>query len=221
MGHQHDRLALGAQPVEDVEALLLEGRVADREHLVDQHHIGVGMHHHRERQADLHPRRVVLELLVDEPLELAERDDLVKPRPGLLWIQPHHDRVDLDVVAGRQVGVEADPELDERRQPARHLELALIGPVDPSQALQERALARAVAPDDPEELPLHHLERDTVQDVELMEPLPAQRMQRPLLERVRPIQRDPERLLEPGDSDCGWCARHQQQDTARPRPHSR
>ena len=76
-----------AHLVEDVRALLLEGGVADREHLVDQQDVGVGLDHHREGEPDQHPRGVVLQLQVDELLELGELDHRVEaalaPRRGV------------------------------------------------------------------------------------------------------------------------------------------
>ena len=71
---------LGLEPRELVEALLLERGVADREHLVDEQDVGIDLDSNREREPDLHPRGVVLELEVDELLELGERDDLVEAR---------------------------------------------------------------------------------------------------------------------------------------------
>ena len=56
VGDEDDRLAALAHPVEDVGALLLEGGIADREHLVDQEDVGVGLDHHREREPHGHPR---------------------------------------------------------------------------------------------------------------------------------------------------------------------
>ena len=55
VGDQDDRLARGFRRVEDIGALLLEGGVADRQNLVDQQHVGVGLQHDREREAHLHP----------------------------------------------------------------------------------------------------------------------------------------------------------------------
>ena len=78
-----DHRAVGAHLVEDVAALLLEGGVADREHLVDQQDVGVGLDHHRERQPHEHPRGVVLQLQLGELLELGELDHRVEPRLGL------------------------------------------------------------------------------------------------------------------------------------------
>ncbi len=116
--HEDDRLALGLEAVELLEALLLERGVADRQHLVDQQHVGVDLDRDREGEPHRHPRRVVLELEVEELLELGERDDVVEARLGLVAREAEHHRVDQHVVARGQVGVEADAELDERRQPA-------------------------------------------------------------------------------------------------------
>ena len=58
--------------------------VAHREHLVDEQHVGVDLDRDREAEPDAHPRRVVLQLQVDELLELGERDDLVEALVRLL-----------------------------------------------------------------------------------------------------------------------------------------
>ena len=70
---EDDRLAGLLQALEPVEALLLEGGVADREHLVDQQDVGVDLNGDREREAHGHARRVVLELEIEELLQLGER----------------------------------------------------------------------------------------------------------------------------------------------------
>ena len=116
--------------LELLEALLLEGGVADREHLVDEQDVGVDLDRDREAEPHAHARRVVLELEVDELLELGEGDDLVEALARLLAREPEHDRVDQHVLARGQLRVEADAELDERRQPAVDRDLALVGRVD-------------------------------------------------------------------------------------------
>jgi hypothetical protein len=150
---EDDRPPLLAHPVEHVEALLLEGGVADREHLVDQQDVGVDLDRDREGQPYVHPRGVVLQLEVLELLELGELDHALVARAGLLRGEAEHDAVQRDVLVGGQVRVEADSQLDERGHPPVAPDAALIDPVDPGQALQQRALAAAVAPDDAEELP--------------------------------------------------------------------
>ena len=77
-------------------------------------------------------------------------------------------RVDDDVVAGRQVHVEADAKLDEWRQSSRDRYAAAVDAVDAGDALEQRALAAAVAPDDPEELAGCDLQRDVLDGVELV-----------------------------------------------------
>jgi hypothetical protein len=77
-----------------------------------------------------------------------------------------------------------DPQFDERRQPAPHHDLAGVRLVDTRDALQQRALAAAVATDDPEELSLRDLEVDVLDGLEYVERARLERMQRALLERV-------------------------------------
>ena len=102
------------EALERVHALLLEALVADGEHLVEQQDVEVDLDRDRVREPHLHPRGVVLQLLVDEPLQLGERDDLVVATLELAERKPEQRAVDADVVARRELGVEADAELDER-----------------------------------------------------------------------------------------------------------
>src|SRR5690606_35587042 len=80
---EHRHAALG-ELLELLGALLAERLVADREHLVDEQHVEIDVDRDRERQAHEHARRVVLDLLVDEVLDLAERDDVVEAGVDLL-----------------------------------------------------------------------------------------------------------------------------------------
>jgi hypothetical protein len=139
--HEDDRLAGVLQVLELLEALLLEGGVADREHLVDEQDVGVDLDGHREREAHAHAGRVVLELEVDELLELREGDDVVEAGARLAPRQAEHRRVDDHVVARREVRVEADAQLDERRQAPVDADGAAVELVDAREALEQGALA--------------------------------------------------------------------------------
>ena len=66
----------------------------------------------------------------------------------------------------------------------RTMMLAAVDVVDPGDALQQRALAAAVAADDAEELALRDLDVDVVDRLQHVEGPRAERMQGPLLERV-------------------------------------
>ncbi len=182
--------------VEGVGALLLEGGVPDRQHLVDQQHVGVGLQHRREGEPDQHPRGVVLQFQFDELLEFGELDHRVEPAARLLRRQAHHHAVEDHVFARRQVHVEADSELDEGGQGAGHADRPGVRPVDARQQLQQGALAGAVAADDREELALADVEGDAVERPQLAHLAGGEGVQHPLLQRVDLVGRDAERLLE-------------------------
>ena len=186
--------------VEDVHALLPERGVADGEHLVDQHDVGVRLDHDREGEADQHPGRVVLELEVDEVLELGELEHGVEPATRLAQREAHQHAVEDAVLAGGQLRVEAHAELDEGRDAAGHTDAAGVGPVDAREDLQQAALAGPVAPDDPEELALVDVEGDVPQRPVLAVLHARERVRRPLLEGVDAVLRDAERLLTPRTS---------------------
>ena len=78
MGHEQHRLAAPAELAELVEALVGEALVADRQHLVDQQHVGIDVDGDGEAEPHVHAGRVGLHRRVDELLELGELDDLVE-----------------------------------------------------------------------------------------------------------------------------------------------
>ena len=190
---------LAPDAVELVVALLLEGGIADGQHLVDQEDLGVDVDHHREREPHEHARGVVLHLQVDEVAEFGEVDHAVEAPARLAGAEAEHGRVEHRVVARRQVGVEADPELDERRHAPVDVDRAAVDAVDPGQALQQRRLARAVAPDDAEELARLHGEGHAAQRVQDVVVAAAERVQRALLERADLLARDLEALVDTVD----------------------
>ena len=72
VGDEHDRAPLGLELPDPAQALGLEQLVADGEHLVDEQHVGIEVDGDGEAEAHVHPRRVVLDRLVDELLQLGE-----------------------------------------------------------------------------------------------------------------------------------------------------
>ena len=55
---------------------VLEGHVADGQHLVDQQHVGVDVGGDREAESRVHARRVALERRVDKRPEVGKLDDV-------------------------------------------------------------------------------------------------------------------------------------------------
>src|SRR5262249_44552074 len=148
-----------------------------------------------------HARRVVLELLVDEPLQPGEVEDRVEALGDLAARQAHEHAADLDVRACAELGVEADAELDERREPARDPHGSRVRAVDAGEHLQERALAAAVRPDDAEELALGNREGHLPEGVVALVRDPVERVGEVLLEPGALLVRDPERLRDAADLD--------------------
>ena len=76
--HEQQRGAALDHVAHPVEALLLERRVTDREHLVDDEDARLEERRDREAEPHLHAARVELHLPVDRVLDLGEGDDLVE-----------------------------------------------------------------------------------------------------------------------------------------------
>src|SRR5581483_319289 len=83
----------------------------------------------------------------------------------------------------------------ERRHPPGAPDLA-VRRVDPGDALQQRALAAAVAPRDPEELARVDVERDVLERVEAVDGDPPARVEHALLERVHLLLGNLEGLVD-------------------------
>src|SRR5262249_8348961 len=138
----------------------------------------------------------VLELLVDEALEACEFDDRVETLRELLLREADQHAVDLDVRPRRELVVEADAELDERRDPAADPHRSAVGAIDACEHLEQRALAAPVRADDAEELALGDRERHLAERVVALVLDPLEGMREVLLEPRTLLVRDPERLRD-------------------------
>src|SRR5690606_41240939 len=100
--------------------------------------------------------------MLDELLDAIDRDDLVVA-PGEHLARHAEDRaVEVDVLLARELGVEPRADLQERPDAAVELDAPASRGGDAREDLEERRLAGAVAPDDPERLAVRHLERHVV-----------------------------------------------------------
>ena len=147
------------------------------------------------------PGRVVAHRLVDELVEAGELDDLVEALDELLAGHAEDRAVEEDVLAARQVGVEAGAELEQRRHRAvdarpcprrgrgcrtRHFSI-----VD---------LPLPLCPTMPNASPWSHLERDVLEGPEVLPARPLALQQRRLQVLV-PLVEDAEPLREVLDRD--------------------
>src|SRR5262245_17377583 len=201
--NEYHCLSLRLKALERREALFLKRFVTDCKHLVEEEDVEGDLDRDRVREPHEHPGRVVLHLLVDEALELGERENLVEPLVELALRQPGEGAVDEDVVAGVELEVEADPQFDEGRQQSVDTDASGVGHVDSGKDPQERALPASVGADDTEELARPDREGDPLQCLVSLVPHPAERMHEVLLEERSLLVRDPERLRDIRDFDGG------------------
>src|SRR5262249_31745031 len=160
VAHEEDGPALARDSGHLSEALLLEGEVADREDLVDEQDLRLEVRGHRERDSDGHAARVALHGRVEELIDLRERDDLVEPALDLPLLQTEDRAVQIDVLPSRELGMEPDPDLEQRADAAVDIRVAVRRLRDAGENLQQRRLACAISADDADHLTRHDLERD-------------------------------------------------------------
>ena len=115
-----------------------------------------------ESEAHRHPRGVVLDRRVDELLESGERHDVVEAAGDLLARHPEDRPVEVDVLTCRSARRGTRHRARGGRTAARRRTSRPCRGQDPGQALQQRALARAIRADD--------AERGAVRDVEARRP---------------------------------------------------
>ena len=105
-------------PLADVvhlaEALLLEPRVADREHFVDDQDLRLEVRRDREREPHVHAARVVLHRRVDEALDLGEGDDLVELARDLRAAHAENRAVQENVLAAGQLRMKPGADFEQR-----------------------------------------------------------------------------------------------------------
>ncbi len=149
------------------------------------------MRRHREREPHAHAGRVALDGRVEEALHAREVDDLVEARGDLGAPHAEDRAVEVDVLAARELGVEAGAHLEQAADAAAQLDAPRRRLGDARQDLEQRALARAVAADDAEHLAAPHLEVDVAQRPDRFAPRRA-----PAPAPQRSAQRGAERLPE-------------------------
>ena len=100
-------------------------------------------------EPNLHPARVALDRRVEKAFDTGELDDLVEPADDLCPAHPEDRPVEEDILATRQLRMEACSDLQQRTDATAqgHLTLARLG--DARQNFQERGLAGAVPADQP------------------------------------------------------------------------
>ena len=113
MGDEHHRPPLRLEGIHLVETFPLELQVADGEHLVDRHDLGLEMRGDGEREPKIHSGRVALHGRVEEPSDTRELDDFLEAPLDLTTTHAENGTVEVDVLSARQLGVETRPDLEQ------------------------------------------------------------------------------------------------------------
>ena len=196
---EHDRSSTTAKRCDPVDALRLEVLIADRERLVDDQDLGIDAHREREREPQIHARRVRPHRLVDEVAELGERDHLLEERVGVG--QGKEGGIHARVVAAGELGMEPGAELQNRGHATAHVEPAGRGRRRAGQEREQRRFSRAVLADHADRFARRDRQVDIAQRPELL----VQRSpQQPLARAVQWSRVHAERLAEllGGDDSC-------------------
>jgi hypothetical protein len=125
-----------------------ERLVAHGQYLVDEQHVRVAVRGDRKAQANRHAGGVGLHRGVEEFLDPGEPHDLIEARGDLAAGEAEQQTADLQVLATGDFGVKPRPELEQRRQAARHADMPGRRTHDPREQLQQRRLAGAIGSDD-------------------------------------------------------------------------
>ena len=148
--NEQDGDSARAELVNFAQAALAEVDIAHGESFVHQKNFGIDVDRDREGQANHHAARIRLDRLVDEVADLSEFSDVREFAVHLLGGESKNRRVQIDVIAAREFGIEAGAEFEQRRDAAVNVHRAGGGLQNSRADLQQRALAAAILPDDAE-----------------------------------------------------------------------
>ena len=151
MADEDDRPRL-LELAQEAHALLSEEHVADRQRLVDHQDVGIDMGDDRECKADVHATRIGLYRLLDEVTDVGERDDRFEALVDLGARKPQHHAAHVDVLAPRELGIEARTKLKQRGDAPLYLDISLRWRQRTADYLQQRRFSGTIAPDDTERL---------------------------------------------------------------------
>ena len=196
MGDQDDGLSLLLHAGDAVQAFLLEGLVAHRQHLVDERDVRVEVDGDGEPQAHVHARGIVLDLVIDKGPQFAEFHDLVEDALQVPAPESQDGGVQVDVLPAGEVGVEAGPQLQQGGDGSVGADGALVGAQDLGHQPQHGGFSRAVGAYHPQGLPLVDGQVDVLQGPEeLVAPLAP--VDEPLLQGVVDVMVEAEALPHP------------------------
>jgi hypothetical protein len=155
MRNKEDGLSSRAQCLDRGQALRLEFRVTDGKNLVEQQDVRLDLCGHRESQTHLHAGRIVLQGLIDEMLQPGKVDDAREQRVDFPAREPVNRCRQPRIVPPGQFGMKSRADVDHGADAggACNQQLAGRGSDQARDQPEQRALAGAIAADQPDSLP--------------------------------------------------------------------
>ena len=147
---EQDRASLLGDIAHLAQTLVLKGEIADRQHLINEQDFGLQMGRDGEGQAEIHAAGVVLDGSVDELVDFGECDDVVELPVDVGAFHTEDRAIEVNVFAAGKLVVKTGADFEQCADAAIDVGVSGGGLGDPREDLEERALAGAVAPDDPD-----------------------------------------------------------------------
>src|SRR5438046_1125077 len=202
MAHEDHGVSDGAQEPVSLLTARFESGVAHREDLVEDENVPYGPERHSVGEAGGHTAREILDLQIGELLQTGESKDLLDGSPGLPERHAQDRRQDHHVVHGVELGIPTDAEFENRGHWRADHDGPGVRRVDAAEDLEQRALARSVAPHDRDRLAAIDLQVDLSQHAQRLDPRRSKESEDVLANRLPPDARNPEALGDiPGLDD--------------------
>ena len=109
------------------EAFLLERRVANGEHFVDDENFRIEMCRDREGEPNVHAAAVALHRRVEKLLDFGERHDFIEASVDLVTAHTENRAVQINVFAAREFGMKTGADFEETADPPIEANLAFGG----------------------------------------------------------------------------------------------
>ena len=160
---ENDCATLPGNVTHFAEAFFLEGGVAYGQDFVYQKDFGLEVGGYGEGQAHLHAAAVVLERGVQEALDFGEGHDFVELSVYFGFAHAENGAAHVDIFAAGQFGVKAGADFEQAADASVNFGVAFGGASDAGEDFQQRAFARAVAPDEADDFALTDFEIDVLE----------------------------------------------------------
>src|SRR5690606_35379345 len=121
--------------------------ITDCEYLVNYYDLKIEVRGNCECKTNIHSAAESFRRCIDEFVDSGESDDFVEFPPYLVPCHSQHSAAQENILAPRQLGMEAGANLQQTADPAAQTGLPTAGFGDAAQDLQQRRLARPVAAD--------------------------------------------------------------------------